>query len=57
MPTLTIYLDEKMFRCLLSISEGERASKVARRLLEERLKEFCRPEEEGVSGEDKGKVA
>lgn len=57
MPTLTIYLDEETFRCLLSISGGERASKVARRLLEERLKELCRPEEEGTSEEDKSGVA
>jgi len=47
MPSLTIYLDEKMFRCLLSISKEEKVSVVARRLLEERLAELCKIEGKG----------
>jgi len=42
MPSLTIYLSEEKFRCLLSVSKEEKASIVARRLLEEKLFELCK---------------
>jgi len=51
MPSLTIYLDEEMFRCLLSVSKEKKVSVVARRLLEERLAELCKIEREGEEKE------
>jgi len=39
MPTVTVYLTEELYRELLEIAGGEKASAVAKRLLEEKIRE------------------
>jgi len=39
MPTITVYLTEEVYRELLEIAGEERASIVAKRLLEEKIRE------------------
>ena len=39
MPTITVYLTEELYRELLEIAGEERASVVAKRLLEEKIRE------------------
>jgi len=47
MPTVTVYLTEELYRDLLSIAGGERASAVAKRLLEEKIREEVERRKEG----------
>jgi len=39
MPTVTVYLTEELYRDLLAIAGREKASAVAKRLLEEKIRE------------------
>ena len=52
MPTVTVYLTEELYRDLLAIAGGERASAVAKRLLEEKIREEVERRKKG--GDESG---
>ena len=45
MPTVTVYLTEELYRELLALAGEERASVVAKRLLEEKIREEMEKEQ------------
>ena len=53
MPTVTVYLTEELYRDLLAIAGGERASAVAKRLLEEKIREEVERRKKG--GDESGR--
>jgi len=53
MPTVTVYLTEELYRDLLAIAGGERASAVAKRLLEEKIREEVERRKKG--GDENGR--
>jgi len=48
MPTVSVYLSDEMYRYLLS--KGESASAVAKRLLEEKIREEIEKDRRGKEG-------
>ena len=54
MPTVTIYLTEELYRELLTLAGGEKASVMARRLLEEKIREEIEKEHGGKRSDEVG---